>query len=244
MIIVNNPATRLRPPAESDVLTYDVTASDVPASYETPAHRLRAIIRNRIISGEYRPGAWIREVELQREFSLSNGPVREALQSTVADGLAERAPFRGVRVIDLDETELAELFEVRFVLLGSAAELAAERAGADVEQRAAALKESLRNALRDGNDPDLWFAGDLSHWVFELAGNARLREAYKRPLMQSLVYVAVARKRDPDRDALLPYAFAVIDAIAQRRPSRARRAVRELTDQTLRHLQSAQRSTP
>jgi DNA-binding GntR family transcriptional regulator len=205
----------------------------------TPVQRLKAIVRRRILAGEYRPGAWIREVELQREFGLSNGPVREALQSTVADGLAERAPFRGVRVIDLNDREIVELFEVRYALLGTAAELAAERGGTGVADSAAALKAALHQDTANGNAADAWLRGDLSHWVFEHAGNTRLRDAYERPLLQSLLYVAMVRKRERERDVLLPYALAVIDAIASGAPADARRAVRELTLQTLRYLRTA-----
>jgi DNA-binding GntR family transcriptional regulator len=200
------------------------------------------VIRKRILAGEYRPGSWIREVELQREFGLSNGPVREALQSAVADGLAERAPFRGVRVIDLSEREIVELFEVRFALLGFAAELAAERAGPDIADGAAALKASLEQAAIENESADLWLRGELSHWVFELAGNARLREAYERPLLQSLLYVAMARQKKGVRAELLAPVFGVIDAIAQRQPVKARRAVRALTLQTLRYLRHGETS--
>jgi DNA-binding GntR family transcriptional regulator len=214
-----------------------------PGADVTRVHWLKMIVRQRILGGEYRPGAWIREVELQREFGLSNGPVREALQSTVADGLAERAPFRGVRVIDLDEREIGELFEVRFALLGAAAELAAERGGPEVEHSAAALKVRLAQPPSEGDAADVWLRGDFSHWVFELAGNARLRDAYERPLLQSLLYVAMA-KHQREGDVLLPYVHLVIDAIAQRQPAKARRAVRTLTLQTLRYLRSRAPRTP
>jgi DNA-binding GntR family transcriptional regulator len=203
---------------------------------------LKMVVRKRILAGEYRPGSWIREVELQREFGLSNGPVREALQSAVADGLAERAPFRGVRVIDLSEREIVELFEVRFALLGFAAELAAERAGPDIADGAAALKASLEQAAIENESADLWLRGELSHWVFELAGNARLREAYERPLLQSLLYVAMARQKKGVRAELLAPVFDVIDAVAQRQPVKARRAVRALTLQTLRYLRHGETS--
>jgi DNA-binding GntR family transcriptional regulator len=197
---------------------------------------LKTVVRNRILAGEYRPGSWIREVELQREFRLSNGPVREALQAAVADGLAERAPFRGVRVIDLSEREIVELFEVRYALLGFAAELAAERAGSAARTSAAELKATVHKASSEDTSADVWLRGDLSHWVFELAGNERLRQAYERPLLQSLLYVGVARKQERVRVALVPAVVDVIDAIANGQPAEARRAVRALTLQTLRHL--------
>jgi DNA-binding GntR family transcriptional regulator len=213
----------------------DLSVAQTPIDV-TRVEWLKLIVRKRILAGEYRPGSWIREVELQREFGLSNGPVREALQGAVADGLAERAPFRGVRVIDLSQREIVELFEVRFALLGFAAELAAERAGPDTAASAAALKARVKQPATEDESADLWLRGELSHWVFELAGNARLREAYERPLLQSLLYVAMARQKHGGRAELLAPVFGVIDAIAQKQPAKARRAVRALTLQTLRNL--------
>jgi DNA-binding GntR family transcriptional regulator len=85
---------------------------------------LAGILRERILGGIYRPGERIREVQLRTEFGFSNGPIREALQAIVADGLAERAPWHGVRVKMLDERQLIDLFQVRLALLEYAAELA------------------------------------------------------------------------------------------------------------------------
>jgi DNA-binding GntR family transcriptional regulator len=214
----------------------------VTAPYSTDVTRVQwlgAIVRQRILAGRYRPGAWIREVELQREFGLSNGPVREALQCAVADGLAERAPFRGVRVIDLAEREIVELFEVRSALLEFAAELAAERAGPDAESSAAALKAILFKDASEEAAADMSLRGDLSNWVFGLAGNERLRAAYERPLLQSLLYLGVARKQERVRTGLVPPVVAVIDAIVGRHPADARNAVRALTLQILDYLRQA-----
>jgi DNA-binding GntR family transcriptional regulator len=207
-----------------------------PTSDGTRVQSLRLIVQQRIVSGQYRPGSWIREAELQREFGLSNGPVREALQSVVGDGLAERAAFRGVRVIDLNEREIDELFDVRLALLGFAAERAAENAGPGVRRSAAALKTKLRQTSSAHQSTNVWLGGELSHWVLDLAGNGRLRDAYERTLLQSLLYVAVARRQDGERDALLARAFDVIDAIVEGQPAKARRAVRNLNLQTLRYL--------
>ena len=210
----------------------------------TRVQSLTPIVRARILAGVYRPGAWIREAELQREFGVSNGPVREALQAMVAEGLAERAPFRGVHVIDLSEREIIDLFDVRYALLGHAAELAAERAGDEVQASAADLKVRLGHLSAAESAANEWLSGNFSRWVFGLAGNARLAAAYERPLMQSLLYVAVARRHTTNLDVLLPHVSAVIDAIAERDPARARAAVRALTEQTLHYVRRSALADP
>ena len=60
---------------------------------------LAGVLKDRILNGFYPGGARLRETELQTELGFSNGPVREALQLTVAATLAESAPWQGVRVI-------------------------------------------------------------------------------------------------------------------------------------------------
>jgi DNA-binding GntR family transcriptional regulator len=202
----------------------------------TRVQSLRLIVQDRIVSGQYRPGSWIREAELQREFGLSNGPVREALQGVVGDGLAERAAFRGVRVIDLNEREIDELFEVRFALLGFAAERAAEHAGTGARRSAELLKTKLRKSSTQNRDARTWLGGELSHWVLGLAANSRLQGTYERILLQSLIYVALARKQDGERDALLNRAYDVIDAVVEGQAAKARDAVGALNLQTLRYL--------
>ncbi len=200
------------------------------------ADSLYLAIQKRILTGHYLPGARIRESDLQREFGISNGPVREALQVASADGLVERAPFRGVRVIELDCVQLVQLFQVRQILLGAAAELAARRATPSVVASADELKKRFLADSRDGATT-MWLPGELSRWVFDCAGNQCLAESYRRPLLQSLIYVNAAvtgcRQLTDDFD---PFVLDLIDAIAAGRPAAARRAAFALTSQTLRSL--------
>jgi DNA-binding GntR family transcriptional regulator len=200
------------------------------------APSLYLIIQKRILTGRYLPGSRIREVDLQHEFGISNGPVREALQLATADGLVERAPFRGVRVIELNDMQLVELFQVRQILLGAAAELAARRASPSAIASAADLKKRFLGDVR-GDAVAPWSPGDLSRWVFDHAGNQRLAESYRRPLLQSLIYVnAALNRRGPFTDVLGHYVVELIDAIAAGDPAAARHAAYELTSQTLREL--------
>lgn len=193
-------------------------------------------LQRRIVTGVYPPGSWIREAELQREFGLSNGPVREALQLALGDGLVERAAFRGVRVVQLDEREIADLFEVREALFGFAAERAARRVTPEARRSAAALKASIRREMDRSVRDRLLLRGELSRWVFGLAGNPSLAEAYRRPLLQSLIYLNAAIKRTPASEEFRALVEALIDAIVAGKPAQARAAVRRLTRKTTREL--------
>ena len=56
-----------------------------------------------IIDGTLKPGAQLNEVELATSFGVSRGPVREALQRLVQEGLLDSEPHRGVFVPVLTE---------------------------------------------------------------------------------------------------------------------------------------------
>jgi DNA-binding GntR family transcriptional regulator len=207
----------------------EVDAIHAPSLYLT--------IQQRIVTGHYVPGSRIRESDLKHEFGVSNGPVREALQCAVADGLVERAPFRGVRVIQLDAAQLLELFQVRQILLGAAAELAARRVSPAVVASARALKKRFLKEPHYGVGT-FWLPGELSRWVFDCAGNRYLAESYRRPLLQSLVYInaALRQRRGAFADGFDLFVLGLIDAIADGDPIAARNAAYVLTSATLREL--------
>jgi DNA-binding GntR family transcriptional regulator len=73
-------------------------------------------IRERILSGDFKPGDWLRQEELSQQFAVSHTPVREALDRLVSDGLAERVPHKGVRVSTIDEKDIAEVYCLRLLL--------------------------------------------------------------------------------------------------------------------------------
>lgn len=85
-----------------------------------------------IRSGRLAPGARLRETELAARLGTSRTPVREAIRLLEADGLVVHVPRLGASVRRLDHAEVTELYEMRTVLEGTAARLAA-RAASDVE---------------------------------------------------------------------------------------------------------------
>lgn len=79
----------------------------------------------KIIAGTYSPGDWLRQEEISTQLGVSQTPVREALDRIVASGLAERVPFRGVRVPKLEPAEILDAFVMRLVLESLGARLSA-----------------------------------------------------------------------------------------------------------------------
>jgi DNA-binding GntR family transcriptional regulator len=81
---------------------------------------------SKIIAGRYIAGDWLRQDDISTQLGVSQTPVREAFDRLVAAGLAERVPYRGVRVPKLDPKEIVDAFIMRMILESTAARLAAE----------------------------------------------------------------------------------------------------------------------
>ena len=82
------------------------------------------VLHNRVIAGELQPGQWLRQEEIASQLGVSMTPVREALDQLVAAGLAEREPYRGVRVIELTHEEMLDAYGLRLLIEPAAARLA------------------------------------------------------------------------------------------------------------------------
>jgi len=83
------------------------------------------VLHKRIIAGKYSPGEWLRQEEISSQLGVSQTPVREALDLLVSSGLAERIPYRGVRVLQLTTEEIIESYVMRLLLESTAGSAAA-----------------------------------------------------------------------------------------------------------------------
>lgn len=99
--------------------TFGVVESLADRAY---SQLFRAILRN-----ELAPGTPLSVPELAQRMSISRSPVREAVQRLIYDGLAEHVLHRGAVVSRIDEAGFHDLLDVRELLEGLAARLAARR---------------------------------------------------------------------------------------------------------------------
>src|SRR5438874_12015375 len=89
--------------------------------------QVRDLLLDRIVAGEYPPGARLVETRIAQELGVSQAPVREALRDLEQLGCIVHEPFRGCSVRAFSADELIEAFPVRAALEALAARLAAER---------------------------------------------------------------------------------------------------------------------
>lgn len=97
----------------------------------TLADRVFAALQDDIVLGRIAPGAKLGEAELAARYGVSRGPLREAIRRLESRKLLERTPHAGCRVAQLSLDELIEVYQVRELLEGEAARLAASAMTAD-----------------------------------------------------------------------------------------------------------------
>jgi len=136
-------------------------------------------LRSAILSGRYRPGDHLGEVELAGSLGVSRGTVREALRHLQQEGLVTAGNRGMLRVNSLTSAEVHELFRVRAALEG----LAVREVIASPRRESAA--ETLRAAverLSDEDEPAVRMEADLAFHLLlcQLSGNSMLVEAWQR----------------------------------------------------------------
>lgn len=98
-----------------------------PPAVVTLAQSVTDRLRTAIVEGRFVPDEKLHEVSLSDMLNVSRTPIRSALHSLAAEGLLEYVPNRGYSVSGLDADRLIAVFDIRGVLEGLAARLAAER---------------------------------------------------------------------------------------------------------------------
>jgi GntR family transcriptional regulator of vanillate catabolism len=93
----------------------------------THAGRALVALRQKILSGELPGGTRLFEVTIAEALDISRTPVREAMARLAEEGLLERAAGGGFAVRSFTPADVVDAIELRGVLEGTAARLAAER---------------------------------------------------------------------------------------------------------------------
>lgn len=94
--------------------------------FEKALQNLRLLVLN----GDFEPSSRLPEIALSERIGISRTPLRQAMARLVEEGLLERLDTGGCRVASFSMEDIVDAIEIRGVLEGTAARLAAER-GAD-----------------------------------------------------------------------------------------------------------------
>jgi GntR family transcriptional regulator, vanillate catabolism transcriptional regulator len=221
---------------ESDLLVRGAK----PGAANVASHTAQALyhLRESLMRGEFAPGERMSELPLVARLGVSRTPIRLALERLAHMGLLDVSATGGFTVRSYTPAEACDAIEIRGILEGTAARLAAERLSDSSEV------EPLRRLCREMDHLDRLTLDSFAHYmdlneafhktVIQLAKSAMLSRAYEHAV--SLPFASPSAMVFPtsglaDADDALAIAKEhhrnLVDAIHARHGTRAEHIARE-----------------
>ncbi len=145
---------------------------------EKLSNKVYTIIKEMIANHRFEPGARMNVEKLSKEFGISRTPVWEAVRRLEQEGLLENIPNRGVFMAVITPQMALALYEVREVLEGMAARLAATRIS---EKNLAKMESCLvdQGPIVKAGDLIAYSRSDFEFHaiIYEASGNPVLEES-------------------------------------------------------------------
>lgn len=111
--------------------------------------QLYKMLRQKIMGQELRGGDRLIQTDIAQEFSISRTPIREALRRLEQEGLVERMPQGGLRVVKISPGDVKDLYGIRAVLSSYAAELACGRIDRETLDHLKSINHQARTVVED-----------------------------------------------------------------------------------------------
>lgn len=196
-----------------------------------------------ILDGNIPSGARLPEIALAQEHKVSRATIRDALGQLERHRFVEKLPRFGCRVIEVDLGELAELYELRAMLLGLASSRAARLANESAIARFTEMAQNLRALAGGGASASLYKREALAAQaqVIAMADSKWLTDMYQLISNQSLWRVMVRSKNavfssKSRREQSAKSWVALAHAIATRNPGDSEAAARALIDESWQYV--------
>ncbi len=181
------------------------------------------VLHEKIISGSYKQGDWLRQEEIASQLGVSMTPVREGLDLLVSAGLAERVPYRGVRVRKMSSKDVGEAYGLRLILEA----LIAQEAARNITKEQIARLENMLEEMKKHDSLKEMSAEQKSSREFhsaiaEASGNDLLIKLYAivtNAFPDWLLYEALFRYPDLFADSMaatLKGHIAIVNALKER----------------------------
>jgi DNA-binding GntR family transcriptional regulator len=171
-------------------------------------------IRSAIIDGPFSPGDQLGEAQLASALGVSRGPVREALQRLIQEGLLRSEPNRGVFVVRLDEEDLRDIYLARAVVERAAAlRLLEQKDPQDLVELERCVNEMRRAARnRDAATVAKW---DLQFHkaLADAARSKRLTRMFETLIIETRIAISSGGQEPQLDDAVIDEHSDLLDAL-------------------------------
>ncbi|WP_199432403.1 GntR family transcriptional regulator [Qaidamihabitans albus] len=192
-----------------------------PVNRESTAGIIARQLRDAIMNGSLPPGTQLGETDLAARFQVSRGPLREAMQRLVSEGLLRSERHRGLFVIDLEPGDVYDIYSARSAIERAAA-IRIMRGGD--RDRVAAMLDDAVHAMAEADqqdDPAALTEADLRFHeeLIEASGSRRLTRMARTLLIETRMCLSALqetyRKSYQGADERVAEHNQIIDAIRQ-----------------------------
>jgi DNA-binding GntR family transcriptional regulator len=187
-----------------------------PLTLGTAPERIADQIRSSIIDGSLAPGTQLTEVQLAERLAVSRGPVREAMQRLIQEGLLRAERHRGVYVMELGSDDVADIYLARGAIERAAAVQLLRQGSADLLPRLEAIVEQMQAAV----DVCDWRAVvhcdlDFHEVLVDAARSKRLSRMYRTLIAETRMCITALESSYPEWRDLVAEHRALLDAFRQ-----------------------------
>lgn len=208
-----------------------------PVNQQSTAEMIAERLREAIMRGALSPGDQLGESDLATRFGVSRGPVREAMQRLVQEGLLFSIRNRGIFVIELATDDVIDIYRARGALESGALELILDGRR---EIAYAALQPSvttMRIRAEAGDAPGVSDADqDFHEALVGAADSPRLVRAARTLLIETRMCLGALQTTYPDLREQAREHVELHEAIGAGPPDRARALLVEHMDDAVRRL--------
>jgi DNA-binding GntR family transcriptional regulator len=162
----------------------------IPAAGALVKSALADRLRREISSGVLAPGVRIIEGTWSRKLGVAQGSIREAINLLAQEGFVTKVSGRSARVVNLNEQDVLDLYDLRAAMEGLAARLAATRR-ADVTELQEAV-DAMHRMTAKNRTPELVDADrDFHLELCRLSGNPHLVEHASRVILPFFAFARI-----------------------------------------------------
>lgn len=170
-----------------------------PARRQSTVEYLAGELREAIMSGQLAPGDQLGEAELAQRFEVSRGPLREAMQRLVSEGLLHAIVNRGVFVTELTLADVIDVYRARSVIERGALEIVLAEHREDTAQALQPCLVAMRAAAQLGDGAAVSDGDQRFHEVLvESCGSPRLIRAMRTLVVETRMCLGELETTYPD----------------------------------------------
>lgn len=146
-------------------------------------------LKDLIYGGEFKAGDRLNEAALAVRMGTSRGPIREAIRILAGTGLVTAVVNRGVFVRKVSIQEMVEIYDLRALVFGFAAERAAEHLTDEHRRKFEALLDGMDQACQ-ANDSGRYYDLNLQfhELILVLSQNQRAHRTYDEYVKELHLY--------------------------------------------------------